>query len=120
MDITAKLTNGDRKNVVREITVQMDMPETLAALVEKFGESVVLANAIDNLVIGAQAFLRSQLAKDGDKRMTDQQIVKAFAEWKPGVRKSADPAAKMEKIKKLTAGMDRDTLRKLLKELREG
>lgn len=121
MDITAKLLNGnDRNDVVREITVQFDMPTTLAGFVERFGEPIVVDHLVDSITIAAQAALRGMLKKTGDDRMSDAAIIKKFAEWKPGTRKAADPAKRLETMKKLAARMSKEELKAFMRDMRNG
>lgn len=121
MKIVANVMNG--KTVLRTITVDYNIPATVADMVKTFGE-VVCANAIrKSIVIDRQAVLR-RLAdpqrKDG--RLTDTDVIKRFNETKIGTRTvSRDPAKKMAKLvetgKNLTAGMTKEQKQALAKQL---
>ena len=100
--------------VAKEATIDYAMPETLSALVEKFGESEVLRFAQSQIVVALQARGRTML-EDG---ATPEQIAETFAGWLPGqvVRKSVDPIAL---LKAKLAGMAPEDSRAILAELRK-
>ncbi len=79
IDITAE------KNNVGEVTVQYSIGDTVAELVEQFGEEVVYNRARQSVIIAVQAFLRGQL----EQEKTPEEIQDAVRDWKPGVRKPA-------------------------------
>ena len=56
--------------------------DTVAQLVEKFGEEVVGASARGAIVISLQAFMRRHIDKNADQAT----IQNAVAAWKPDVR----------------------------------
>ena len=77
MEITAKTSKTDRV-----ATVNFDMPESVEALVEKFGADVIASKAIAALTIDLQALIRRSL--EGGK--TDAEIQDIVSNWKPGER----------------------------------
>lgn len=77
MEITAKTSKTDRV-----ASVQYDMPESVDALVERFGADVIASKAISALTIDLQALIRRSL--EGGK--TDAEIQDLVNSWKPGER----------------------------------
>jgi len=77
MKISAK--KKDQKEVV---TVEANIPDTLAEKIKLFGEDVVNSAATDSLVITVQALVRRGIAKG----TSQADIQKAVTEWKPDVR----------------------------------
>lgn len=107
MDITAK-----RKKSGKELSFQFDMPETLEALVERFGAEPIYTHARGSLIVALQGFVRGQL--DRDKSEGD--IRKAIDEWKPGNRKPGKSPA--ERAREAMAKLSPEDRAALLKELR--
>lgn len=64
------------------VTVNYDMPETLAELVKKFGEQVVETAANAQLIISLQAYMRRLIEAGKGK----EEIQKEVDNWSPGVR----------------------------------
>ena len=76
MEITAKSPKTGKS-----LTVEYAMGETLAELVQTFGEDVVYNVARQQLVIKLQAVIRSGL----DKGASDEEIRNHVKAWRPGV-----------------------------------
>lgn len=106
MEITAKDTKTEAS-----ITVEYEFGETIAELVEKFGEEVVFNQARSSLVVALQGAIRTAL-KAGK---TDDEINTLVSEWKPGIRRQAK--SPQDKIKEQLASMDPEIRKALLKEL---
>ena len=67
------------------VAFSYDIPDTLAGLVEKFGEATVAKYAGRGVLLAVQAYARQQLA--AGKHPMD--IKEAVRHWKPGTRKDA-------------------------------
>lgn len=101
--ITAKKKDSDTS-----VTVNYDMPETLAGLVEKFGEDAVVGAAIDSFTISLQALIRRHIDKP-------QEEVQAIADaWVPGVRGPAVKKTPLEKAKSALSQMSAEERAELL------
>ena len=101
------------KRGTRELTVAYDFGENLKDAIEKFGEDVVLTNAIQAMKISLQALIRRAF----DKGATDEEIAAQAAAWKPGVaaQRQTDPvAAVLSRWQTLSADKKAELL-KLLK-----
>lgn len=102
---TEIITTKDGKDAEsRKVSVEFDFGNDLEDAVSKFGAEAVFAGFKADATVGLQAFVRSRMKateEDSEElKYTDEEIVAAVAEWKPGVktRKSADP---LEKLKAL-------------------
>ena len=78
-EITAK-----KKDSEKSVKVSYDMPETLDALVEKFGAEAVAGAATDSFTISIQSVIRRNFDK------SQEEIEAAVAAWLPGVRQAGD------------------------------
>jgi hypothetical protein len=110
--ITATKKGEDRK-----VTVNYTFPETLGALVEKFGEDQVLSAATGKFTIDLQAVIRRNWESD------DAAIQSAVDAWQPGVRGPVTKATPMEKATRAVAAMsdeDRAALIAKLQALQNG
>jgi len=76
-EITAK-----KKDSEKSVKVSYDMPETLDALVEKFGAEAVAGAATDSFTISIQSVIRRNFDK------SQEEIEAAVAAWLPGVRQA--------------------------------
>lgn len=102
--MTENITTKDGKDSdsSRSITVSFDFGESLQDAVEKFGEEAVFSGFKADARVGLQAKVRGMLkATEEDSealKYTDEEIVAAIAEYKPGTknRQSADPLAKLQ------------------------
>lgn len=96
----------------RSLTVSYDFGSSIQEMIEKFGEQVVMTNAVQAMKISLQARIRAAF----DKGLDDQTIAADCASWKPGVQSqrtsdpvaailskwsTLDPEAKAEMLKKL-------------------
>lgn len=117
MEIKSRLKDwpADRASVA----VNYDMPETLEALVAKFGPEVVAAKAIDSIVIDIQANVRRLIKKEGKDALTQEQIQQKITEYVPSAqaRVSRSP---QEKIGELVTKLSPEEKKALIKQLREG
>ncbi len=90
---TIKATKKDADKVVE---VEYDMPETLAALQEKFGEEAVASAAQDSFTIAIQALIRRHFDK------SQEEIEELVNAWQPGVR---GPVTKKTPLEKAQAAL---------------
>ena len=90
-------TSEGNADDARKLTVSFDFGATSARAVELFGEDVVYANYLRGARVTLQGFIRAQLS---DVEKSDDDILAAVAEWKPGARSSraASKTSKAEKI----------------------
>jgi hypothetical protein len=88
----------------RELVVSYNFGETVADAIEMFGEEAVFAGFKADCKVGVQAFVRGRLkATEEDSeaaKYSDEDIIAAVADWKPGTksRASADPMAKLQAL----------------------
>ncbi len=107
MKVSAK-TGKDGK----PITVEVNIPATLAEKVKSYGEEVVNAAAEDSLVITVQALMRRLMAGKKDKEgkvvtpgKNQAEIQAAVNAWKPDVRSVVRQSA----FEKATSSIDKLT-----------
>lgn len=81
-------------------TVNWELPETLEALVAKYGEESVFENAKANYVIGAQAFGRRHIEKSQDE------LQALFNDYDPTTR---SPATKKTAFERATSAVSQMT-----------
>ena len=96
MKISAKLSEKTATKLGIKsvpVTVEANIPATLAEKVKLFGEDVVNASAEDSLIINVQALVRRMIAPKTDKsgKVTAQgktaaEVQAAVTAWKPDVR----------------------------------
>ena len=108
-DITAKKKDSDKA-----VTVAYDMPDTLAGLLEKFGEDAVASAATDSFVISIQSVIRRNFDK------SQEEIEAAVATWQPGVRQAGVKKTPLEKAKSALAGLSAEARAELLAALTSG
>lgn len=84
--------------VGREVTVEADIPESLDALVAKYGEEAVTTAAIGNFRIALQGFLRQML----EGGASDEKVAEAAISWVPGAKRDTT-AALISKVGKMSA-----------------
>lgn len=130
MKVTASTTKAgaDGKKVKdQSVEVDVNIPDTLAGLVEQFGEAVVASAAIDAIVISAQAQMRRlmvpAMSKDGKvtrEAQSAEQIQAHMDTWRPDA-KSVTRQSAFEKasgsISKLTPEERTALLKKLQEEM---
>lgn len=119
--IKARIMNGS--NVVRDIACDVNMPtgtdgDMIKSAVALWGEKIVAALINDAATIAAQSTMRT-LAKPERKtgRLSDGDIAKKMAEWKPSGRVGADPVKKLDTLKKGINGLTVEQKAELLKVL---
>ena len=91
-----KTTESNEDNA-RSIEVDFDFGDTTARAVELFGEEAVYTQFLKGAKVTLQGFVRAKL---GDVEMTDDAIIAAVADWKPGTRipRSMSKTSKLEKL----------------------
>jgi len=85
-------------SVDRALVIDYDFTENLTAAIAKFGEDVVFSSFTADAKVGLQAFVRARLAKVDEDYMTDAEIIAEASQWVPGMRKQADPLAKLQAL----------------------
>jgi len=78
--------------------VEADIPETLDALVAKYGEEAVAAAALSNFRIALQGYLRQML----EGGVSDEKVHEAAISWIPGAKRDTT-AALISKVGKMSA-----------------
>lgn len=89
----------------REIETNVDIPEDLDSLVEKFGAPTVCDGAVRSIRIQAQGYIRQML----EAGQSDEEIHEAAATWVPGAGRDSF-ASVVAKVK----GMDDEKKQALL------
>lgn len=101
----------------RELEVDFEFGNTLQEAIDLFGEEVVYSNYKKSAVIALQALVRRNLDKDGEKQMSEEDIIKAVGEWKPSVARiigASQKEALFTKIEKLSDEDRKALIAKLL------
>lgn len=106
-EIKATKKDADGKVVV----VEYAMPDTVAALVEKFGEEAVASAAVDSFTIAIQALIRRNFDK------SQEEIEAAVAAWQPGVRGPVSKKTPLEKAQAALRAMSDEDRAALLAQL---
>ncbi len=97
-------TKAGKDQDSRTLVVNYDFGDNLAAAIEKFSEEVVFGSFKADAKVGLQSFIRARLnATEDDSealKYTDEDIVAAAADWKPGTkaRAGADPLTKLQAL----------------------
>ena len=110
-----RVVEADAKNG-RTLSFEIDFPETLKEMQDAWGEETVKNMATRAAVIQLQGRVRGLLKKVGDDKLSDKDVIKNIADWKPSEgRMSMTPA---EKIKAMIdkSGLDKAELLALLNE----
>lgn len=97
----------------KELTVEVDIPETVNGLLEKYGEEVVYSAAKKSLVISAQAIIRSMIRSG----KSDEEIAEYMKSWKPGVQRTSKGdavASILSKFSKMSEAQQKAFVEKLL------
>lgn len=94
-------------------TVTFDECETVAELIETYGEEVVLGLALSDLTVRLQGFMRSKV--NAKEPLLGDDLQTAVDEWKPGTR-STGPG-RVERLKERIAKMSPEEKAALLAEL---
>ena len=81
MEIKVKAPKADN----REVTVDVDIPQDLTGLVEKYGEPLIVSSVIRSLRIQVQAFVRPLI----EANQSDEAIAEAAAGWVPGAERDS-------------------------------
>jgi hypothetical protein len=87
----------------RKIAIPFNFGSNLEEAVALFGEEAVFESYKADAVVGLQGFARRMLKLDGDKAMSNEDILAKCTEWKPGSRpkKSATDKA-LDMLNKLS------------------
>lgn len=92
--------------------VNFDMPETFAALIEKFGEDSVYSAATGAYVISLQALARRHIEK------SDEEVQQIVSAWNPNERTPAVKQTAFEKASSALSKLSPEEKAELLKKLR--
>ena len=114
-----KTTNEARTSAgQQELEGRFEVPESIAEASELWGEEVVLANAIQSVIIGYQSATRSKMRanKDGEVK-SDETITEEMAAWKPQLRSAAK--SKVEKAADMFKGLSDDDRAAAVAQLQE-
>ena len=98
------------------VSVNYDIPTSVAGLVDKYGEEQVAALASRSITLAIQALVRQKVA-GGAAVETLQATVDA---WKPGVRGEVTKKSPVERAKAALAGVSKEELEALLAEYKSG
>ena len=101
-NVAAKLKDSDHS-----ITIPYNFGANLEEAIELFGEDVVFQKYRQSAIVDLQAAIRRHLQPGEDGKVkSDDEIINALSEWKPGLttrtRKSAKDKA-MEALTKMSA-----------------
>lgn len=107
-----KTTESNEDNA-RSIDIDFDFGDTTGRAVELFGEEAVYAQYIKGAKVSLQGFVRAKLA---DVEMTDEAILAAVTEWKPGTR-APRAVSKTSKLEKLLNDMSAEEKSALIEKL---
>lgn len=102
------------KGMEESRTVNVDIPEGLDALVQKYGAEYVASAATDSLVISAQALGRRHIEK------SDEELATIFANWDPTTRAAAVSRTPLEKATSALANLTVEEKAALLAKLTGG
>lgn len=108
-EITAKKSDSERS-----VTVQYDFPDTVAGLIEKYGEEAVHGAAVGTFTINLQALLRRHIDK------TDEELQELATNWVPGTRGPAVKKTPLEKAKSALGSLTPEQRAELLAALQGG
>lgn len=106
-DIKVKTGSGEEAKVV---SVSYNIPETVAGLVEKYGDEQVAALAGRAITLAVQALVRQKIAA-GSSAEEAQGAVNA---WVPGVRGPVTKKSPLERASAALSGMSPEDLAALL------
>ena len=103
----------------RKIVTSFDFGGTTARAVELFDEESVYANFLKGAKVALQSKIRTLLALDGADAKSDDEILQAITEWKPGARstRAASNTSKAEKIIDKMSDEERQALIAKLQEM---
>lgn len=111
-DIKVKTGSGDAAVTV---TVQYDVPETVADLVKKYGEEQTAALAGRAVTLAVQALVRQKIAAGS----TAEEAQHAVDSWVPGVRGAITRKSPFERAQAALSGMSKEELAALLQKVKE-
>lgn len=103
--------NAKKKDSDKVVSVEYDMPDTLAGLVEKFGEDAVASAATDSFTISIQSLMRRHFDK------SDAEIQAAAEAWVPGVRTAGVKKTPLEKAQAALKAMSAEDRQALFAQL---
>ena len=100
------------KDHPEKVTVNYDIPSSLADLVARFGEDQVAGAAEGAITISLQSFIRSHIDK------TQEEVQNLVNGWLPGVRQAAVKQTPLEKASSALKAMSAEDRAALLAQLR--
>lgn len=109
------------------VTINYPMGESLAEIVEQYGEDIIFNHAKSSIVVALQGFMRSRIDPDREGGALSQEALQQEIDgdgteenpgWKPGTRQPGKSAA--EKVREQISKMDPELRKALLAELAGG
>lgn len=100
-----------KKDVDKVVSVEYDMPDSLAGLTEKFGEEAVEKAARESFTISIQSVIRRHFDK------SQEEIEAAVNGWTPGTRAAGVRKTPLEKAKAALSSMSAEERAELLASL---
>jgi hypothetical protein len=96
--------SASNDETARSIEVPYDFGDNLDQACELFNDNIVFEGFVSDATVGLQGFVRRLLKLEGDKIVSDEDILLKASEWRPGAKpkKSALDKA-MELLGKLSA-----------------
>jgi hypothetical protein len=96
------------------VTVQYDIPSTVAGLVDKFGEEQVVAMTTRAVTLAIQANVRQKIAAG----VADDALQATVDGWVPGVRAPASKKSPYERAEAALSNLSQDELHALMQQLK--
>ena len=109
MEVSAKT-----KDHPETVTVNYEIPEDLAGLVEKFGEETVASNARGAVIISLQAFIRRHIDKP------QEELQELASAWRPDTRMPAVKKSAFERATSALGSLSAEEKAELLRKLQAG
>lgn len=101
-----------KDETAQTVTVQYDIPTSVAGLVDKYGEEQVVALASRAITLAVQANVRQKVTAG----VTGDALQAAVDAWVPGVRAESAKKSPYERAESALAHLSQDELAALLKE----
>ena len=96
----------------KEVVVQYDIPETIQALTEKYGEENVVELAQSTIILKIQAAVRMRIHEDAS-------VLQGIADaWEPGVRQAGVRKSPLERATASLSAMSAEDLAALLEKVK--
>lgn len=106
-----KVKTGSGEQAV-SVSVQYDIPTTVAGLVDKYGEEQTHALASRAITLAVQALVRQKVSAGANP----EALQAAVDSWVPGVRAEATKKTPMERAQSALSGLGKEELEALLRE----